>query len=57
MYQSDITFDDDNYPLWKKDTQWPSRLEDHMKPPYYWDKKENVWKQQEAVIEQPVPTQ
>jgi hypothetical protein len=57
MYQSDITFDEDNIPLWKKDSQWPSRLEDYMKPPYYWDRKEKIWKQQEIVIEQPVPTQ
>lgn len=57
MYQSDITFDEDNYPLWKKDSQWPSRLEDHMKPPSYWDRKEKTWKQQETVIEQPYITQ
>jgi hypothetical protein len=55
MYQSYITFNEDNIPLWKTDTQHPSRLEDHMKPPSYWDQKEKVWKQQEVVIEQPVP--
>lgn len=57
MYQSNITFDEDNTPLWKTDSQWPSRLEDHMKPPSYWDKKEKVWKQQETIIEQPYTNQ
>lgn len=54
MYQSTITFDEDNVPLWKNDTQWPSRMED-IKPPSYWDRKEKVWKQQEAIKEQPLP--
>ncbi|MCU0416425.1 MAG: hypothetical protein MUE33_04475 [Cytophagaceae bacterium] len=55
MYDTDITFDVQNDPLWKRDSQWPSSLEDQMKAPEYWDRRERRWKKQEIVLEQPVP--
>jgi hypothetical protein len=55
MYDTDITFDTQNYPLWKKNNQWPTSLEEQTKAPEYWDRIEKKWKIQEVIKEQPVP--
>lgn len=47
MYDTDITFDIDNEPLWRSQRQWPQeKLEINL--PDYWDKNKKVWVKQES---------
>jgi len=53
-YESTITFDINNQPLWKVDRTMPySAVEDAMGKKWYWSK--GNWVRQEIVLEQPVP--
>ncbi len=54
-YESEISFDENNYPLWKIDIQKPERsLEQNMNNKSWWDAHEKKWIKQETIKEQPV---
>lgn len=55
FYVSTVSFDTNNQPGWMTTESYPPSLEDHMKPPFYWDKKTWGWRQQEIVREQDTP--
>lgn len=53
--ESEISFDENNYPLWKIDIQKPERsLEQNMNNKSWWDAHEKKWIKQETIKEQPV---
>ncbi|MDP2175903.1 MAG: DUF948 domain-containing protein [Bacteroidota bacterium] len=55
-YKCNISFNEQNEPLWKVCQEYPiTRLEHPDKNKYYWDKKSMNWVKQEIVIEQEVP--
>ncbi len=53
-YETIITFDTDNTPLWKEEITYPLTLESMMDNKFYWDKNKKQWIKQELVKEQPV---
>jgi|GEM_PF-4370436 len=55
FYVSTVSFDTNNQPGWMTTEAYPPSLEDHMKPPFYWDKKTWGWRQQEIIREQDTP--
>lgn len=52
-YETIITFDIDNTPLWKEEITYPLRLEDMMDNKSYWDITKKQWIKQEVSMEQP----
>jgi len=50
-YETDITFDNYNTPLVKKETEMPMTRLDRMQLPYFWNKEKNQWVQQEIIKE------
>lgn len=53
-YETIITFDTDNVPVWKEEITYPLTLEGMMDNKYYWNKNTKQWGRQEVVIEQPL---
>lgn len=53
-YETVITFDTDNIPLWKEEFTYPLTLEGMMNNKFYWDKSKNQWASGESVMDQPV---
>ncbi|MGN6645052.1 MAG: hypothetical protein ACTHJT_00870 [Cytophaga sp.] len=53
-YETVITFDADNNPLWKEEITYPLTLEGIMNNKSYWDKSNNQWVREERNREQPV---
>jgi hypothetical protein len=55
-YKCNMTFNEQNEPLWKVCQEYPiTRLEHPDKNKYYWDKKSMNWVKQEIVVEQETP--
>lgn len=52
-YETIISFDTDNTPLWKEEITYPITLDNMMDNKSYWDAAKKQWIKQEAVIEQP----
>ncbi|WP_018344775.1 hypothetical protein [Cytophaga aurantiaca] len=52
-YETIITFDTDNIPLWKEDVTYPMTIDNMMNNKSYWDITKKQWVKQEVVIEQP----
>lgn len=52
-YETIITFDTDNTPLWKEEITYPMTLDNTMNNKSYWDVAIKQWVKQEVVIEQP----
>jgi hypothetical protein len=56
-YTAVMTFGTTNDPIIRTHQQWPSTVEEHMKGqlPWFWNKKNQQWVQQEIVIETSTP--
>ena len=55
-YVSSISFDENNVPLWKTDTQYPiESIAEAGGDKFYWDAKTNAWIKQQTVEEQNYP--
>lgn len=50
-YETNMTFDTDNTPLWKEEITYPLTLDNMMNNKWYWDKKQSQWIRQEASVE------
>lgn len=53
-YETIITFDEGNTPLWKEEITYPMTMDNMMNNKSYWDAAKKKWIKQEAVLEQPV---
>jgi len=55
-YETKITFDENNNPLWKTETQMPMEsIEQNMNNEWWWNGTSKSWVRQEIIKEQPVP--
>lgn len=52
-YETIITFDTENTPLWKEEITYPMTLDNRMNNKSYWDTTKKQWIKQEVVLEQP----
>lgn len=55
-YETKITFDENNTPLWKTETQMPMEsIEQNMNNKWWWNSASKSWVRQEIIKEQPLP--
>mgnify|MGYP001062778047 FL=1 len=55
-YETEITFDENNNPLWKREMQFPQEsTAQSLNNKWWWNAKNKTWVKQEIIKEQEVP--